>query len=133
VAKAQIALDPDDPTRKNNYAFLSVLLNGTSDHALRLAREASASNPKLPEWAATYAYALHLAGRDAEARKVMENLDPEALNRPGVALYYAIVLAGNGDNNKARETLARLNPAGMLPEEQKLAVALAQQLNVASR
>jgi Flp pilus assembly protein TadD len=133
VATAQIALEPENPTRKNNYAFLSLLLDGGSDHALRLAEEASESNPKVPEWAATYAYALHLAGRDADARKVMANLDPAALYRPGVALYYAIVLAGNGDNAKARESLARLNPSGMLPEEQKLAAALAQQLNVASR
>jgi len=133
VAKAQIALDPDNPTWKNNYAFLSLLLNGASPHALRLAQEACEANPKIPEWAATYAYALHLAGRDADARLVMEKLDPEALQRPGVALYYAIVLAGNGDNDKARETLARLNPSGMLPEEQKLAAALAQQLSVASR
>jgi hypothetical protein len=133
VATAQIALEPENATRKNNYAFLSLLLNGASDHALRLAQEASASNPKIPEWAATYAYALHLAGRHADARKVMETLEPEALYRPGIALYYAIVLAGNGDSTKARETLARLNPNGMLPEEQKLAAALAQQLNVASR
>jgi len=133
VATAQIALEPDSPTRKNNYAFLSLLLNGGSEHAQRLAKDAWASNPKIPEWSATYAYALHLAGRDADARKLMENLDPETLRRPGVALYYAIVLAGNGDTAKAREALARLNPNGMLPEEQKLAAALAQQLNVASR
>ncbi len=133
VATAQIALDPENPTFKNNYAFLSLLLNGASEHALRLAQEASATNPKIPEWAATDAYALHLAGRDIEARKVMENLDPAALKQPGVALYYAIVLAATGDMAKARQSLAKLNESGMLPEEQKLAAALAQQLNLASR
>jgi len=133
VAKAQIDLDPSNPARKNNYAFLSLLLNGASEHAARLAKEASAANPLIPEWAATHSYALHLSGRDAEARKVMENLPPEALARPGIALYYAIDLAATGDTSRAREMLAKLNPDGMLPEERKLAAMLAQQLGVASR
>ena len=129
VAKAQIELDPTNPTKKNNAAFLSLLLYGASERSERLAREASTTNPKVPEWAATYAYALHLAGKEPEAKRVMENLSPEALGRPGIALYYAIVLAANGDNARAKETLAKLNPTGMLPEEQKLATELAQKLN----
>jgi hypothetical protein len=133
VARAQSDLDPSDPARKNNDAFLSLLLFGPSGRSERLAREALAANPKIPEWAATCAYALHLAGKESEAKKVMDVLPPEALARPGVALYYAIVLAANGDNARARESLAKLNPAGMLPEEQKLAASLARQLNLASR
>jgi hypothetical protein len=128
VAKAQMALDDSNPTTKNNEAFLALLLYGPSARAERLAREASTANPKVPEWAATYAFALHLAGKDAEAKKVMENLSADAVQHPGIALYYAIVLAGNGDADKAREFMAKLNPQGMLPEEQKLAVELAQQL-----
>jgi len=133
VAKAQVRLDPSNPTKKNNYAFLSLLMFGASENSERLAQEATDANPNVPEWAATYAYALHLAGKEAEARKVMEKLAPEALGRPGVALYYAIVLVANGDYPKARESLSKLNPNGMLPEERKLATDLAQQLNVASR
>jgi hypothetical protein len=133
VATAQIALDPANPATKNNYAFLSMLLFGGSEHSEQLAREASAANPNVPEWAATYAYALHLVGKDTEAKTVMEKLPREALGRPGIALYYAIVLAATGDSEKARESLARMNTTGLLPEERKLAAALAQQLNVASR
>jgi hypothetical protein len=133
VAKAQIDIDPSNPTNKNNVAFLSLMLYGASERAERLAGEISAMNPKIPEWAATYAYALHLAGKEAEAKKVMEKLPPEALGRPGIALYYAIVLAANGDNDRAKESFAKLNPRGMLPEERKLAAALAQQLNVTAR
>ena len=132
VAQAQIALDPTNPAKKNNDAFLSMLLYGPSEHSGRLAKEASATNPKIPEWVATYAYALHLAGKDSEAKKEMEDLPPDALGRPGIALYYAIILAANGNSAGARESLAKLNPAGMLPEEQKLAADLAQKLNVAS-
>jgi Flp pilus assembly protein TadD len=132
VAKAQINLDPSSPAKKNNTAFLTLLLFGPSERSERLAREASTANPNVAEWAATYAFALHLAGKESEAKKVMESLPSEALSRPGIALYYAIVLAGNGDDTHARESLARLNPNGMLPEERKLAADLAQKLNAAS-
>jgi len=132
VATAQLKLDPSNPTKKNNEAFLSLLLYGASERSERLAREASATNPRISEWAATYAYALHLNGKDDKAKQVMEKLPPEALNRPGVALYYAIILAANGNNAQAGETLAKLNQNGMLPEEQKLAADLAQQLNPTS-
>jgi hypothetical protein len=133
VAKMQLNLDPSNPTRKNNEAFLSLLLYGASERASRLAREASAANPKVPEWAATYAYALHLAGKDSGAAKVMADLSPDALGRPGIALYYAIVLEANGDQPRAREILVKLNPAGMLPEERKMAADLAQKLGIRSR
>ncbi|MDR3404548.1 MAG: hypothetical protein P4L99_18750 [Chthoniobacter sp.] len=133
VVKAQLDLDPSNATKKNNAAFLSLLLYGASANAERLAREASASNPKVPEWAATYAYALHLAGKEAEAKKVIEGLPPEARARPGIALYCAIVQAANGEDAQARESLAKLDSRGMLAEERKLAADLAQQLKVASR
>jgi len=131
VAKAQIERDPSSPTKKNNAAFLTLLLHGASESSERLAREASTANPNILEWAATYAYALHLAGKDSEAKKVMGNPSSEALGRPGIALYYAIVLAANGDDARARESLAKLNPRGMLPEEKTLAADLAQQLKAA--
>jgi Flp pilus assembly protein TadD len=128
VARGQLRLEPDNPTKKNNFAFLSMLLRSTTDYPERYAKEAYTTNPKVPEWAATYAYALHLSGRSAEGRKVMENLAPEALEHPGIALYYAIVLADTGQFTRARETLAKLKPLGLLPEEQKLAMDLAQKL-----
>ncbi len=130
VAKAQLDIDPASPTRKNNFAFLSLLLDGPSQIAERLAREASTADPNAPEWAATYAYALHLAGNDPEAKKVLANLAPATLKRPGVALYSAIILAANGDNSNARNSIARLNTNGMLPEERKLAAELAGRLGV---
>ncbi len=133
VASAQIELDPSNPTLKNNVAFLSLLLRGASSTSERLAREASSANPNVAEWAATYAYALHLAGKETEARKTMEKLSPEARARPGIGLYCAIVLAATGDDAQARECLKKLNRTGMLPEEQTLAANLARHLNIANR
>jgi hypothetical protein len=133
VARAQLDREPSNATAKNNEAFLSLLLYGASEHSGRLAREASASNPAVPEFVVTYAYALHLAGKQTDAKKVMDSLPAVALARPGIALYSAIILAANGDYPKARESLSKLNPAGLLPEEKKLAADLAQKLSVASR
>ncbi|HSI13580.1 MAG TPA: hypothetical protein VK961_16160 [Chthoniobacter sp.] len=133
VARAQVELDPSNATRKNNEAFLSLLLHGASARAERLAREATTSDPNVAEWAATYAYALHLAKKDAEAKRVLASLTPEARSRPGVGLYYAIVLAANGDEALAREALEKLDSRGMLPEERKLASELAEQLHLAIR
>ena len=133
VAKAQLDAEPASPAKKNNYAFLSLLLDGGSQLSERLAREACTLDPSVPEWAATYSYALHLAGKDVEARDVVGKLASEALARPGIALYYAIILAANGDQALAREALAKLNTTGMLPEERRLAADLAQQLGVSNR
>ena len=131
VALAQLNFDPSNPAAKNNAAFLWMLLNGHSVQYERLAREASMANSRVPEWMATYAFALHLAGKDAEAEKELKKLSPEALRHPGIALYYAIVLAGNRDYARAREFLGKLNPNGLLPEEQKLAADLVRDLRAA--
>ena len=133
IAREQGELDPANPAKKNNEAFLSLLLYGSSDRASRLAREAWTTNPGIAEWAATYAYALHLDGKETEARKVMDDLPPGAFARPGIALYYAIILSANGDEAKARDSLAKLNPEGMLPEERKLAADLARKLGMPGR
>ena len=128
VAARQLELDPLNPAKKNNVAFLELLLDGASPHSERLALEASSANPEIPEWTATYAYALQLAGKKAEAEKTIAKLPAAALQHPGVALYKAIILAANGDGAQAGLVLASLNPAGMLPEERKLAVDLAATL-----
>lgn len=128
VAKAQLELEPDNAMFKNNYAFLSLLLNGASKNAEQLASEATTANPAAPEWAATYAYALHLAGKDDDAEKALSRLTPADLNKPGVALYYAIVLAAKGDDTHAKEALMKINGNGMLPEEARLATTLMRRI-----
>ena len=128
VAKAQLEFDPLNPNFKNNVAFLTLLLNRVSPPVERLAEEASKTNPAIPEWAATYAYALHLSGKDSEAAAVMKHLSSEALQRPGISLYYAIVLAANRDYAAARAFFGKLNTAGMLPEERDLVADLSKQL-----
>jgi len=133
VATAQLNFDPSNPANKNNVAFLWLLLNGPSENYLRMAREASQANPMVPEWTVTYAFALHRAGRDSEAAQELKKLLPDAIKRPGIALYYALVLAGSGDAARARDYLGKLNPTGLLPEEQKLAADLAKELNVTRR
>ena len=130
VAREQLKLDPSNPERKNNVAFLSLLVEGASAKTLQMASEAYQANPKVPTRAATYAYALHLAKKDPEAQKIMQNLAPEAVHLPGIALYQALILDSTGQPDAARETLLKLNAQGMLVEERKLARDLAQKLKI---
>ncbi len=128
VAKAQSEMDPLNPAYKNSEAFLSLLLYGYTGRAERLAHEATVEKPAVPEWATTYAFALNLAGKRAEAKEVIDSIPAEEEGRPGVALYCALVLAANGEADRAWACLDKTDPAGLLPEERKLAEKLAQQL-----
>ena len=128
VAQARLNFDRSEPANKNNAAFLWLLLYGHSFQYEKLAHDAMAANPKVPEWAATYAFALYLAGRDAEAARIFDQMAPGAVDRPGIALYAALAFAASGDTVRARERLSRVNPAGLLPEERELAERLGRTL-----
>jgi predicted Zn-dependent protease len=129
VASQQLSQNPDNPAFQNNMAFLSMLLFGPSAESERLAQEAAASDPAAPEWKATYAYALHLAGREADALHEIKSLPAADLAQPEVALYDGIILTANGDAAGARAATAKLNAMALLPEEQKLAANLAVRLS----
>ena len=132
VAQAGLDLDRNEPANKNNVAFLWMLLYGHSPQYEKMARDAMTANPKVPEWAATYAFALHLAGRNAEAARIFDQMAPDAANCPGVALYAALAFAASGDTARARERLGKVTPSGWLPEERELAKRLAQSLTGSS-
>ena len=130
VARQQLNIEPSNPERKNNSAFLSLLVEGASTKTCQLAYQAYQANPKDPGRAATYAYSLHLTGEDQEAEKVMRNLPPEAVRFPGIAFYQALIFDSVGKATEARETLMRLNSQGMLAEERKMALDLARKLKI---
>jgi hypothetical protein len=68
----------------------------------------------------TYAYALHLQGKDADALKIMQQLNPKALENNSVAGYYGVILKAVGDNAQAGPYLKRSVNGQLLPEEQSL-------------
>ena len=80
--------------------------------------------PMILPFATTYAYSLFLQGRTDEALKVLNNINPDYLRNPSIAVYYGYIQAKAGHKDLAREPSA-LNPGGggaakLLPEEMEM-------------
>ena len=77
-----IALNPDDPTVRNNYAYYLAIGGGDLDKAEELSRQTVEDQPDNPTFLDTLAWILYLKGEYAEAlelqEKAMETLSPEA-------------------------------------------------------
>lgn len=77
-----IALNPDDPTVRNNYAYYLAIGGGDLDKAEELSRQTVEDQPDNPTYLDTLAWILYLKGEYAEAlelqEKAMETLSPEA-------------------------------------------------------
>jgi Flp pilus assembly protein TadD len=115
-----VAVMPDDPAVKNNFAQLSLLLNAEPARARALARELHEKQPGNAAFASTYAFALYRNGDFQGAAKIMSSLPPNELNDPSVAAYYGIFLAAAGQNAEASRFLGAGEKAKLLPEEEKL-------------
>lgn len=111
---------PSDEVIKNNLAMTALLLEANELAPYKLAREVYDSNPTNASFASTYAYALHLQDKNAEALKVFQRLSPEQLEAPSIAGYYGLVLQSTGNRAKARKYLKLTAKARLLPEERRL-------------
>jgi Flp pilus assembly protein TadD len=71
--------------------------------------------------ASTYAFALHLQGRDKQGLAVLRKFQPSELTQPSVALYFGVLLAATGNAEEAVPWLQIAQTKGhLLPEEQEL-------------
>ena len=118
TAEKALQIDPKSANARNNVALLSLLLGRNPEESARVARELHESAPENASFASTHALALHLSGRTAEGRAVIEKLKPEQLQEPSVAAYYAILLAASGSDVQPYLKLAQAAP--LLPEERAL-------------
>ena len=108
--------------RRRLYALTSHYTQGAQSLAAELYKQA----PEDPTIASTYALALHVQGKSAEGRAVLEKLPPAQLHTPGLAAYYAILLASTGATADARPYFELAEKAPLLPEEKKLLTAAAK-------
>ena len=120
VSDAMVEAWPESKLAKNNAAFYSLLLGVTPDRASALAEELYAAHPREAAIASTYALSLLRRGRAGDALAVLEKLPAEVLQRANLAPYHALALAGTGALGKARERVADVSAADLLPEEQGL-------------
>ena len=100
--------------------MLSLLRNEDVSNASQNARSIYERNPKKPDYAATYALALHLQGRTEDGLAVFRKLSPEILHQPAIAGYYGLLLASSGQKDLAREFQQLGEKTAILPEEKAL-------------
>jgi predicted Zn-dependent protease len=122
-----LELHPQEIGYKNNLAATSLLLKTNLPQSYQLTAEIYAQAPGNPDVASTYAYALHLQGRDQEGVAALQKLPPAQLAEPSVAVYYAVLLAatGNADAAARYRQIARAE-SKLLPEEKQLLEAAAK-------
>jgi Flp pilus assembly protein TadD len=115
-----VAVIPDNPAVRNNFAQISLLLKAETFRARGIARDLHEAHPHDAAFASTYAFALFQSGDVKGAVKIMSQLTPEQLHDPSVAAYYGILLAAAGQNDAATEYFGRAEKAKLLPEEEEL-------------
>jgi hypothetical protein len=119
----QLARSPQTVALKNNLAATALLLKTNLTEACRWAAEAYAQAPTNADVVSTYAYSMHLQGRDQEGLAALQKLDAPQLERPSVALYYGVLLSATGNAGEAVPYLQTARTQGqLLPEEKQLLV-----------
>ena len=119
-----LARSPQNTGIKNNLAATALLLKTNLTQACQMAAEIHVQSSNDPVIVSTYAYALHLQGRDREGLAALQQLKPAQLEQPSVALYYGVLLAASGDHAQAAHFLALAEQDGhLLPEEKQLRLA----------
>lgn len=111
---------PNDLPLQNNLAQVSLLLGADVERARKIAAEIQAKEPSNGAYVSTYAFSLYAKGDAKRAAQAMDQLSPDQLRDPSVAAYYGVVLAADGQKEKAREYLQRAADARLLPEEKAL-------------
>lgn len=117
----QLAHSPLNAALKNNLACTALLLKTNLTQACLWAAEAYAQAPTNADVASTYAYALHLEGRNQDGLAALQKLNPSQLEQPSPALYYGILLSANGKAAEAAPYFQIARTQGqLLPEEKQL-------------
>ena len=109
---------PQNVVLKNNLTATALLLKTNLTQAGQWAAELYAQNTNEPPIVSTYAFALHLQGRDEDGLSALQKLKPSQLEQPSVSLYYGVLLRAVGQTNEATRFLALAQTqGGLLPEE----------------
>lgn len=113
--------NPANTDTKNDLAITAMLLRAEEMKPYELANEVYQSNPTNSFYACTYAFSLHLQGKDVDALKIMKQISPTELKSNSTPGYYGIILKANGDNAQAKDYLKLgLSAPSLLPEERAL-------------
>jgi predicted Zn-dependent protease len=113
--------NPKSIRARNNFITVALLAGKQADASGRLAEALYQENSSDPEVTVTYAYSLHQQGKGEKALTLLRSLKPEQLQQPRPALYYALLLASNGEPEEAGQFLKTGTTETLLPEEKVIA------------
>ena len=116
----EVRRSPADLPSRNNLALVALLLDAKEAQPFDLAREVYQKSPTNANFASTYAFALLVREKNAEALKIIESLKTQDLQSPGIAGYYGLILQATGNGAKAKKYLNLAVKGRLLPEERKL-------------
>ena len=117
----QLSHSPRSAALKNNLAATALLLKTNLTQACQWAAEAYAEVSTNADVVCTYAYALHLQGRNEEGLAAFQKLKPSQLEQHSVALYYGVLLSATGKASQAAPYFQIVRTKGqLLPEEKQL-------------
>ena len=111
---------PDNLDFKNNLAMTAMLLRAQEVNSYDLAHDVYEKAPTNSQYACTYAFALHLQGKDADALKIMQKIPAKDLGDGSTAGYYGLILKSTGDTADAKTYLTRSVRGQLLPEERAM-------------
>jgi predicted Zn-dependent protease len=114
---------------KGNLATTALLLKSNVTQACQWAAEIYAQAPTNAHVASTYAFAMHLQGRDQEGLAALQKLKPSQLEQRSVALYYGILLTATGKASEAAPYLQIARTNGQLMPEEKQLLAETDKIN----
>lgn len=120
VVRKQQEFDRDDLAAQNNGIYLSLLLGEETSRAHELAASFRAKHPNNPAAVSTYGLSAFLRRDFATGLRALESLPPEALRDPTIALGEGLLLAGNGQREKAQPYFDIAAAGQLLPEERAL-------------
>lgn len=116
----RLSTNPSDNSMKNNLAMTALLLDAQELRPHDLARQVFDASPTNTAFVSSYAFSLHLQGRNEEALKVMQRLNEDQLKAPSIAGYYGLILKANGKGDMAKIFFDLAKNEKMLPEERKM-------------
>jgi hypothetical protein len=115
----QMSVDlPMQPEPKNDWAYLSLLLNANVDTAWNTAQSLVRANPQMLAYRTTLALGYLRKNDAAGAERVYEGLQIDwSTAPPSAKLIYAVVLAANGKKDQATAFVHTFNRSQLRAEE----------------
>jgi len=111
---------PEEIGLAANAARFALLLDRNTADGRALAQQAYEKAPNDTATAVTYAFALYVTGRTAEAIEILKKLPPDQLNDPHAAVYAALLFDDANQLDAANKYIVLAHAGDIYPEEKKL-------------